>query len=84
MVIERYKNRDAKPVYARFREKGRMLPEGVSYVNSWVETNFDRCFQVMECEDVKLLEEWASHWNDLVDFEFVAVRTSKEAATIIS
>ena len=84
MVIERYKNRDAKPVYARFREKGRMMPEGVSYVNSWVETNFDRCFQVMECEDVKLLEEWASHWNDLVDFEFVAVRTSKEAATIIS
>jgi hypothetical protein len=84
MVIERYKNRNAKPVYARFREKGRMMPDGVTYVNSWVETNFDRCFQVMECENVKLLEEWASHWNDLVDFEFVPVRTSKEAADAMS
>jgi hypothetical protein len=83
MVIERYKDRDAKPVYARFREKGRMMPDGVTYVNSWVETNFDRCFQVMECADIKLLEEWASHWNDLVDFEFVPVRTSQGAAEAI-
>jgi hypothetical protein len=51
MVIERFKNRDAEPIYRRFREHGRMMPEGLKYVASWIEENFDRCFQVMECED---------------------------------
>ena len=84
MVIERFRNRDAKAIYRRFREKGRMAPEGLLYLDSWVETNFDRCFQLMECEDLRLLEQWASHWRDLVDFEFVPVRRSKEAADLIS
>jgi len=84
MVIERFKNRDAKAVYRRFRDKGRMAPDGLAYVESWVETNFDRCFQLMECGDVRLLEQWADHWRDLVDFEFVPVRRSKEAAELIS
>jgi hypothetical protein len=84
MVIERFRNRDAKAVYRRFREKGRMAPDGLSYVESWVETNFDRCFQLMECGDVRLLEQWAAHWRDLVEFEFVPVRRSKEAAELIS
>ena len=84
MVIERYKNRDAAAVYRRFREKGRMAPEGVRYVDSWVEMNFDRCFQIMECADESLLREWTKHWEDLVDFEFVPVRTSKEAADAAS
>ena len=84
MVIERFKNRDAKAVYRRFREKGRMAPEGLAYVDSWVETNFDRCFQLMECGDARLLEELASHWRDLVEFEFVPVRPSKEAVAIIT
>ena len=79
MVIERFKNRDAIAVYRQFRKKGRMTPEGLSYVESWVETNFDRCFQVMECDDARLLEQWAAHWRDLVDFEFVPVRCSAEA-----
>jgi hypothetical protein len=83
MVIERFKNRDAKAVYRRFREKGRMAPQGLVYVESWVETNFDRCFQLMECSNVRLLEEWASRWQDLVDFEFVPVRRSKEAAEFL-
>ena len=83
MVIERFKNRDAVAVYRRFREKGRMAPEGLRYVESWVETNFDRCFQVMECEDARLLEEWTAQWRDLVDFEFVPVRRSEEAAKIV-
>jgi hypothetical protein len=83
MVIERFKNRDAKAVYRRFREKGRMTPAGLHYVDSWVETNFDRCFQLMECDDAHLLEQWATHWRDLVEFEFVPVRRSKEAAEII-
>ena len=84
MVLERFKNRDAKSVYHRFREKGRMAPEGLNYVESWVETNFERCFQLMECEDARLLEEWADRWRDLVDFEFVSVRRSKEAAEVIA
>ena len=83
MVIERFKNRDAKAVYRRFREKGRMAPQGLVYVESWVETNFDRCFQVMECEDARLLEEWTAQWRDLVEFEFVPVLRSKEAAEFL-
>jgi len=83
MVIERFKNRDAIAVYRRFREKGRMTPVGLGYVESWVETNFDRCFQLMECEDARLLEEWAARWSDLVDFEFVPVRRSAEAVKIV-
>jgi len=84
MVIERFKNRDAKAVYRRFRERGRMAPDGLAYIDSWVETNFDRCFQLMECSDHRLLAEWAGHWSDLVDFEFIPVRPSKEAAALIA
>ena len=84
MVIERYKNRDAKAVYRRFQEKGRMAPENLAYVESWVEFNFDRCFQLMECGEARLLEEWAEHWRDLAEFEFVPVRRSKEALEIIT
>ena len=84
LVIERFKNRDATSVYRRFREKGRMTPQDLSYVDSWVETNFDRCFQLMECEDARLLEQWATNWEDLVEFEFVPVRTSKQAAELIA
>jgi Protein of unknown function (DUF3303) len=84
MVIERYKNQDAKAVYRRFRDRGRMAPEGLTYVESWVEANFDRCFQLMECDDVLLLQQWAARWQDLVDFEFVPVLRSKEAVEIIA
>jgi hypothetical protein len=84
MVIERFKNKNAEAVYRRFREHGRMAPEGLTYVDSWVETNFDRCFQIMDCQNRKLLDEWAANWQDLVDFEFVPVRRSQEAASIIA
>jgi hypothetical protein len=80
MVIERFRDDAAAAVYIRFREKGRMLPDGLSYVDSWVEVNNSRCFQLMECDDVRLFEQWICHWNDLVEFEIVAVRTSKDAA----
>jgi hypothetical protein len=80
MVIERFRNRDAEAVYRRFGERGRMLPEGLTYLDSWTETNFDRCFQLMECDDPPLFEEWISHWQDLVEFEVIAVMSSKEAA----
>lgn len=79
MVIERYKNRDAKAVYARFRGHGRMMPEGLKYVGSWTETNFDRCFQVMETDNPALFEQWTGHWRDLIDFEILPVMTSAEA-----
>ena len=79
MVIERFKNRDAKPIYQRFQEKGRMLPDGLKYLGSWVEDNFDRCFQLMECDDPHLFEQWLVHWNDLADFEIVHVVSSAEA-----
>jgi len=84
MVIERYKNRDAESVYRRFRERGRMMPDGLNYVDSWVEPNYDRCFQLMSCESPDLFQEWISHWDDLVDFEIVPVLTSKEASERIS
>ena len=80
LVIERFRNNDAAAVYRRFREKGRMLPDGLKYVDSWVEANHGRCFQLMECDDVRLFEPWVARWNDLVDFEIVAVHSSKEAA----
>jgi len=84
MVIERFKNRDAKAVYRRFRDRGRMAPDGLTYIESWVETNFDRCFQLMECNDAQLLDQWASHWQDLVDFEFVPVHLSRDAVATIT
>jgi hypothetical protein len=83
MVIEHFKDRDAKAVYARFRDKGRMAPDGLTYVGSWIEANFDRCFQLMECEDAGLLQDWILSWGDLADFEIVAVVPSKETAEIV-
>ena len=80
MVIERFKNREALPVYRRFREKGRMMPKGLNYVESWVEINFDRCFQLMETDDRRLLDEWMANWSDLVEFEVYRVISSAEAA----
>lgn len=84
MVVERFKGRDAARVYRRFRDRGRMLPDGLHYVSSWVETNWDRCFQLMECSDPALFELWMSEWNDLVDFEVVPVLPSAEAVTKIA
>lgn len=84
MTIERFKNRDAKAVYRRFREQGRMAPDGLNYVGSWIEANFDRCFQLMECDDPRLLQQWAAAWQDLIDFEFVPVVPSQETSEAIA
>jgi len=84
MVIERFKNRDAVAVYRRFRDQGRMAPEGLTYVGSWVEVNWDRCFQLMECDDPRLLQAWVARWSDLAEFEIVAVVRSKETAETIA
>ena len=80
MVIEHFRPGSAPEVYRRFRERGRMAPEGLRYVASWVDIDYKRCFQVMETDNEALLAQWTSNWSDLVDFEIVPVRTSAEAA----
>lgn len=69
MVVERFKNNDAVPVYRRFRDRGRMAPEGLNYLSSWVDDQFQRCYQLMETDDRGLLDEWMERWRDVVDFE---------------
>lgn len=83
MVIEHFKNGDAKPVYERFLEKGRLAPDGLRYIESWVETDFRRCFQLVECEDENPLKQWMAAWQDLVDFEYVPVISSAQAVELI-
>jgi hypothetical protein len=80
MVVEHFKNKDAGPVYQRFRERGRMTPEGLAYVSSWVDQKLERCYQLMETEDPALFDQWISNWCDLADFEVYPVLTSQEAA----
>ncbi len=84
MVIEHFREGCAPAVYRRFRDKGRMAPDGVTYVASWIDLEFRRCFQVMEAADETLIAQWAARWSDLVDFEVVPVRTSAEAAAAIA
>jgi hypothetical protein len=84
MITERFKNGDAVPVYRRFRDRGRLAPEGVGYVSSWVDTRLECCYQVMEAEDPGLIDQWVANWSDIVEFEIVPVITSKEAAERIA
>jgi len=84
LVVEHFKNQDAAAVYRRFHQKGRMLPEGVAYVSSWVDEKLERCYQIMETHDRRLLDAWMANWSDLVDFEVHAVMTSSEAAAKIA
>ena len=79
MVIEHFKEGDAKPVYRRFRDRGRLMPDGLAYVESWVDSEFRRCFQIVECDDPALLRDWAAAWADLIEFEFHPVMPSKTA-----
>jgi len=82
MVIERFKGRDPAPIYQRLRESGRHMPDGLRYLDSWIEANFDRCFQLMETDDPRLLQQWVTHWRDLMEFEFVPVVPSKDTRAI--
>ena len=77
MVIERFRDRNPAPIYARLQEQGRALPDGLRYIDSWIEANFDRCFQLMECDDVVLFQQWILQWRDLAEFEIVPVSSSK-------
>jgi hypothetical protein len=84
LVIERFAGGDPVPVYRRFRDNGRMAPEGLRYVASWVTQDLATCYQVMECEDRALLDEWIARWSDIVDFEVLEVMTSAEAAATVA
>lgn len=83
MVIERFKDRDPKPIYRRLRDQGRGQPEGLKYVGSWIAASFDRCFQLMECDDARLLQQWVARWSDLMEFEIVPVVPSAETRATI-
>ena len=80
MVVETFRNGDARPVYQRFRERGRLGPSGLLYISSWISEDLKRCYQLMETDDRMLLDQWMANWTDLVDFEVHAVISSQEAA----
>ena len=84
MVIERFRDDDMIPVYRRVRDAGRKLPEGLKYIDSWVEPSFSRCFQLMECDDLRLLQEWILQWRGTgTSFEVVPVVTSAETREVV-
>jgi len=84
MVIERFRNQDARAVYRRLQERGRLMPDGLAFVSSWVEADLGRCFQVIECNDATLLQRWVAEWVDLIEFEIVPVVPGKIAAEIFA
>jgi Protein of unknown function (DUF3303) len=80
MIVEHFKNQDPGPVYRRFRDHGRLAPEGLQYVSSWVDEKLERCFQLMETSDIDCLNKWLANWSDIVEFEIYPVISSREAA----
>lgn len=84
MVIERFRDRDPLPIYRHLRDRGRMVPEGLTYLDSWVEPNFDRCFQLMECDDLRLIQQWVLNWRGSgVTIEIVPVVPSKDTMEVV-
>ena len=84
MIVEHFRNQDPIPVYRRFRDRGRLAPEGLQYVSSWVDEKLARCFQLMEARDRGLLDEWIANWTDIVEFEVYPVISSKQAAEAVA
>lgn len=84
MVIEHFKDSDPVPVYQRLKDQGRALPEGINYIDSWIEASFSRCFQLMECDDPSVLQEWVLQWRGVVEFEFVPVVPSAETQHLVA
>jgi Protein of unknown function (DUF3303) len=83
MVIEHFKEAAVQEIYRRFREKGRMMPDGLKYLSSWIDTNMKVCYQLMETDDAALFSRWTENWDDLMDFEIVPVRTSAETSALV-
>ena len=84
MVIEHYKPGALKAIYERFHARGRMMPKGLVYINSWVVEDGTKCFQVMECDDESLLHIWAKNWEDLCEFEFIRVVSSSDMSNSLT
>ena len=84
MIIERFKEGAAPKIYERFREKGRMMPEGLDYISSWIDLDFKVCYQLMQTEEFALFDQWIENWSDLMEFEIVPVHTSAEAVDLMS
>jgi hypothetical protein len=84
MIVEKYRDGDPVPVYRRFRDQGRLMPAGIEYRGSWVTEDLGRCFQVMECQDRTLLNEWMANWKDIVEFEVIPVITSAQAQMAVA
>ena len=84
MVIEHFRDQNAKAVYRRLREQGRLTPDGLGFVGSWVSADLSRCFQIMECDDITLLQRWATEWSDLIEFEIVPVVQGKDTGAALS
>ncbi len=84
VVIETFRNSDPVPVYRRFRDRGRLMPEGLAFRHSWVTDDLRRCFQVMECDERGPLDAWIANWSDIVDFEVIPVVTSSAAAAVVA
>ncbi|HEU5195238.1 MAG TPA: DUF3303 family protein [Methylomirabilota bacterium] len=84
MVVEKFKNQDAKTIYRRLRDKGRMMPDGLSFVSSFVTADVSRCFQLMECDDVTKFQRWVSEWSDLMECEIVPVVAGKDTAAALA
>ncbi len=84
VIIEKFRGGDPIPVYRRFRDRGRLAPDGLRYVASWVTEDLTRCYQVMECDERRLLDEWIANWRDIVDFEVIPAMTSAEAAAAVA
>jgi hypothetical protein len=85
MVIEQFRDNDMVPIYKQVRDAGRMLPEGLKYLDSWVEPNFRRCFQLMECDDLRLFQEWVLRWRGFgVTFEIVPVVASAQTRELVT
>ena len=84
MVVETFRNQDARAIYRRLREKGRMMPDGLKFVSSWVAADLGRCFQLMEADDITLLQRWITSWSDLIAFEIVPVVEGKDTAQALS
>jgi hypothetical protein len=83
MIVEDFRG-DPVPVYRRLRDQGRLAPDGLRYVNSWVTPDLQRCYQVMECDDLRLLQQWIDRWSDIADFDVIPVITSAEAAAAMA
>ena len=84
MINERFLDNDMVHIYQRVRDEGRAMPDGLIYVNSWIEPNFSRCFQLMECDDLRLLQEWFLQWRGAgVTFEVVPVVSSKDTQEVV-